>query len=132
MRHSPKTSITLTSSAEAMLKRNKYLENKSARISEILTRYGMLLNAYRNEYIDTFIHDPLVRRVVLEWGNVYPVPAIQLRDALGLVVHEIQDAGEELPSKEKINSLFENSAKLDPMQQMAIVEAIEASAANKT
>jgi hypothetical protein len=132
MKNSPKTSVTLSSSAEAMLRRNRYLENKSARISEILTRYGMLLNAYRNEYIDSFIHDPLVRRVVLEWGTVYPVPAIQLRDALGLVIHEIEDAGEKLPSKEKINTLFEESAKLSPMEQMTIVEAVEASAAHKS
>jgi hypothetical protein len=124
----PKTSITLSKSAESMLKRNTYLNNKSARISEIITRYGMLLNAHRNEYIDTFINDKFVRSVILDSDTVYPIPAMHLRDALQFVANERLNNGEEMPSKTDMNTLFERSAKLTPFDQMVIVEAIEASA----
>ena len=124
----PKTSITLSKSAESMLKRNTYLNNKSARISEIITRYGMLLNAHRNEYIDTFINDKFVRSVILDSDTVYPIPAMHLRDVLQFVANERLNNGEEMPNKTDMNILFEHSAKLTPFDQMVIVEAIEASA----
>lgn len=123
-----KTSITLSTSAESVLKRNTHLGNKSARISEIITRYGMLLNAHRNEDIDTFIEDGFVRLVILEWGKIYPIPAMRLRDVLQLVANERRDNRQELPSDREINLLFEQTAKLTPVDEMVIVEAIEASA----
>lgn len=123
-----KTSITLSASAESLLKRNTHLGNKSARISEIITRYGMLLNAHSNQYIDTFIENDFVRLVVLEWGNIYPIPAMHLRDVLGFVANERKQNGQDLPPTSEINSLFEHAAKLDPFDQIVIVEAIEASA----
>jgi hypothetical protein len=122
-----KTSITLSPSAEAVLKWNPNMDNKSARISEIITRYGMLLRAHRNEYIDTFIENDFVRLVVLEWGKVYPIPSIRLRDILGLAVNERLDNRQGLPSKEEVNELFEHAAQLTPIDEMVIVEAIEAS-----
>jgi hypothetical protein len=124
---SPKTSITLSASAEAVLNRTPNMENKSARISQIITRYGMLLNRHSNEYIDTFIEDPLVRHAVLDWGEVYPIPAIHMRDVLGIIVNDRLTNRQDLPSKEKINSLYEQSAHLSAVDQMVIVEAIEAS-----
>jgi hypothetical protein len=123
-----KTSITLSTSAESVLKRNTHLGNKSARISEIITRYGMLLNAHRNEYIDTFIEDDFVRLVILEWGKVYPIPAMRLRDVLQIVANERRDNRQEIPRVDKLNSLFEHAAQLTPVDEMVIVEAIEASA----
>lgn len=123
-----KTSITLSTSAESVLKRNTHLGNKSARISEIITRYGMLLNAHRNEYIDTFIENDFVRLVILEWGKVYPIPAMRLRDVLQIVANERRDNRQEIPRVDKLNSLFEHAAQLTPVDEMVIVEAIEASA----
>jgi hypothetical protein len=123
-----KTSITLSTSAESVLKRNTHLGNKSARISEIITRYGMLLNAHRNEYIDTLIESDFVRLVILEWGKVYPIPAMRLRDVLQIVANERRDNRQETPKDDKLNSLFEHAAQLTPVDEMVIVEAIEASA----
>lgn len=123
-----KTSITLSTSAESVLKRNTHLGNKSARISEIITRYGMLLNAHRNEYIDTFIENDFVRLVILEWGKVYPIPAMRLRDVLQIVANERRDNRQETPKDDKLNSLFEHAAQLTPVDEMVIMEAIEASA----
>lgn len=123
-----KTSITLSTSAESVLKRNTHLGNKSARISEIITRYGMLLNAHRNEYIDTFIESDFVRLAILEWGKVYPIPAMRLRDVLQIVANERRDNRQETPEDDKLNSLFEHAAQLTPVDEMVIVEAIEASA----
>lgn len=123
-----KTSITLSTSAESVLKRNTHLGNKSARISEIITRYGMLLNAHRNEYIDTFIESDFVRLAILEWGKVYPIPAMRLRDVLQIVANERRDNRQDIPSNDKLNSLFEHAAQLTPVDEMVIVEAIEASA----
>lgn len=123
-----KTSITLSTSAESVLKRNTHLGNKSARISEIITRYGMLLNAHRNEYIDTFIENDFVRLVILEWGKVYPIPAMRLRDVLQIVANERRDNRQDTPKDDKLNSLFEHAAQLTPVDEMVIVEAIEASA----
>lgn len=124
-----KTSITLTTSAESVLKRNMHLGNRSARISEIITRYGMLLNAHRNEYIDTFIESDFVRLVILEWGKVYPIPAMRLRDVLQIVANERKHNHQDIPSKDIMNSLFEHASHLTPVDEMVIVEAIEASAA---
>jgi hypothetical protein len=123
-----KTSITLSTSAESVLKRNTHLGNKSARISEIITRYGMLLNSHRNEYIDTFIKNDFVRLAILEWGKVYPIPAMRLRDVLQVVANERRDNRQELPSETELNSLFEHTAQLTPVDEMVVVEAIEASA----
>jgi hypothetical protein len=88
----------------------------------------MLLNAHRNEYIDTFIEDDFVRLVILEWGKVYPIPAMRLRDVLQIVANERRDNRQEIPRVDKLNSLFEHAAQLTPVDEMVIVEAIEASA----
>lgn len=88
----------------------------------------MLLNAHRNEYIETFIENDFVRLVILEWGKVYPIPAMRLRDVLQIVANERRDNRQEIPRVDELNSLFEHAAQLTPVDEMVIVEAIEASA----
>ena len=64
--------------------------------------------------------------MILEWGKIYPIPAMRLRDVLQVVANERKDNRQELPSDSEIDLLFEHAAKLTPVDEMVIVEAIEA------
>ena len=119
-----KTSINLTKSAEFFLERNQHLRNKSARISQIIDRYGMLLRSHRNEELLAIAQNRWVTYCVSEWAEVYPVPATSLRTLLQIVVNEMEGSSD-IPDAAEMNQLFEATAHLTPVEQMVIVEEIE-------
>ena len=122
--HPAKTSINLTKSAELVLERNQHSGNRSARISQILVRYGMLIRAHRTDELLKIAQDPWVSYCVSEWAEVYPVPATPLNTLLQLVWDEMEESGK-VPHAGKNQALVEATAQLTAVEQMVIVEEIE-------
>jgi hypothetical protein len=119
-----KTSINLTKSAELVLERNQHISNRSARISQVLVRYGMLLRAHRTEELLKLAHNQWVLYCVSEWAEAYPVPATSLNMLLQLVWDEMEETGQ-VPPAEELRELLEATANLTAIEQMVIIEEIE-------
>jgi len=119
-----KTSINLTKSAELFLERNQHIANRSARISQVIVRYGLLLRAHRTDELLKIAHNPWVTHCVAEWAEAYPVPATPLSVLLQLVWDEMAETGK-VPPVEELHELLDATADLTAVEQMVIIEEIE-------
>jgi len=122
-----KTSINLTKSAELVLERNQYIKNRSARISQILVRYGTLLRAHRTDELLKIAQNPWVTYCVSEWAEVYPVPATPLATLLQIARDEMEETGQ-VPTECELKKLLEATSELTAVEQMVIIEDVEARA----
>lgn len=119
-----KTSINLTKSAELVLERNQHIGNRSARISQVLVRYGVLLRAHSTEELLKLAQNQWVSYCISEWAEAYPVPATSLSTLLQVVWDEMEETGQ-VPPAEELHELLEATANLTTIEQMVIIEEIE-------
>ena len=120
-----KTSINLTKGAELVLERNQHIRNRSARISQILVRYGTLLRAHRTEKLMEIAQNPWVSYCVSEWSDTYPVPATPLAKLIQVVRDEMGETGQ-VPTEEELKELIAATSDLSAVEQMVIIEEVEA------